>query len=115
MSLTKVPFKRIMKNPQPEIMTVDTLVEWSAMPTGELQNHIAWCFKRFADLTDYIDHNQFSSGLNDTKYVQYNAVAIAVASFQWDVEAVQIVRHTGSTRWRKHKPRRNDTVFSGWG
>ena len=37
-------------------------------------------------------------------------VAIPVMSFQCDVQAVCMVHRTGSTRWRKHKPPRNDTV-----
>jgi len=52
MPLTKVPIKQMMKNLQPEIKTLDDLAEWCAMPKEELQNHIAWCFKRFADFTD---------------------------------------------------------------
>jgi hypothetical protein len=52
MPLTKASIKRMMKNPEPEIKTLDDLAEWCAMPKGELQNHIAWCFKRFADFTD---------------------------------------------------------------
>ena len=111
MPLTKAPIKRMMKNPQPEIKTLDDLAEWCAMPKGELQNHIAWCFKRFADFTDYVDHDQYFSRLNDAKYIRYNAVAIPVTSFQCDEQAVHMVRCTGSTRWRKHKPPRNDTVL----
>jgi hypothetical protein len=41
--LTKVPIKRMMKSPQPEMKTLDNLAEWCAMPKGALQNHIAWC------------------------------------------------------------------------
>jgi len=52
MPLTKAPIKRMMSNPQPEIKTVDDSAKWCAMPKGELRNHIAWCFKRFADFTD---------------------------------------------------------------
>jgi len=81
------------------------------MPKGELQNHIAWCFKRFASFTDYLDHNQNVSFHNDAKYIRYNAVAIPVTSFQFDEQAVHMVHCTGSTRWRKHKPPRNDTVL----
>jgi len=50
--LTKAPIKRMMKILQPEIKTLDDLAEWCAMPKGELQNQISWCFKRFADFTD---------------------------------------------------------------
>ena len=32
-------------------------------------------------------------------------------SFQYDEEAVHMVLCTGSTRWRKHKPPRHDTVL----
>ena len=52
MPLTKAPIKQMMKNPWPEIKTLDDLAELCAMPKGELQNHIAWCFKRVADFTD---------------------------------------------------------------
>jgi len=81
------------------------------MPKGELQNHIAWCLKRFADFTDYVDHDRCFSGLNDAKYIRYNSVAIPVTSFHCDKQPVHMVRCTGSTRWRKHKPPRNDTVL----
>jgi len=111
MLLTKAPIKRMMKNPQPEIKTLDDLAEWCAMPTGELQNHIACCFKRFADFTDYVDRDRYFCRLNDAKFIRYNAVAIPVTSFQCDEQAVHMVRCTGSTRWRKHKPPRNDTVL----
>jgi len=109
--LTKAPIKRLMNNPQPEIKTVDDLAEWCAMPEGELQNHIDCCFKRCAHFTDYIDQVQYFSRLNDAKYVPYKAVAIPVPLFVCDEQAVHMVCRTGSTRWRKHKPPRNDTVL----
>jgi len=56
--LTQVPIKQTMKNLWPEIKTLNDLAEWCAMPKGELQNRIACCVKRFADFTDYVDHNQ---------------------------------------------------------
>jgi len=101
----------MMKNPGPEVKTLDNLAVWCAMPTGELQNQIAWGFKRFADFTDYVDHDQYFSRLKDAKYIQYNPVEILVTSFQCNEQAVHMVRCTGSTRWRKHKPPRNDTVL----
>jgi hypothetical protein len=64
MPLTKAPIKRMMKNTRPEIKTLDALAEWCVMPKGELQNHITWCFKRFANITDYVDHDQYFSCLN---------------------------------------------------
>jgi len=111
MPLTKVPIKRMMKNLQPEIKTLDALAEWWAMPKGELQNYIAWCFIRFANFTDYDDHDQYCSRLQDVKFILYYAVALLVVSFQFDEQAVHIVCCTGSTRWRKHKPPRNNTVL----
>jgi hypothetical protein len=36
MPLTKAPIKRMIKNPRPEIKTLDDLAEWCAMPKGEL-------------------------------------------------------------------------------
>jgi hypothetical protein len=101
----------MMRNPQSEITTLDDLAECCAMPKGELQNHIAWCFKRFADFTDYVDHDQYFSCLNDAKYIWYNAVEIPAPSFQSDEQAVHMVRCTGSTRWRQYKPPRNDKVL----
>jgi hypothetical protein len=111
MPLTKAPIKRMMKNPQPEIKTLDDLAESCAKPKGELQNHIAWCFKRFANFTDYVDHDQYFSCLNHTKYILYNTVAILVTSFHCDEQAVHMVRCTGSARWRTHRPPRNDSVL----
>jgi hypothetical protein len=52
MPLSKSPIKRIMTNPQPEIKTFDNLAKWFSFQNWELQNHLAWCFTRFADLTD---------------------------------------------------------------
>jgi len=115
MPLTNAPIKGMMKNPRPDIKTLDDLAEWCAMPKGELQNHIARCLKRFASFIDYIDHDQNVSLHNHAKYIRYNAVAIPVTSFQFDEQAVHMVRCTGSTWWRKHKPPRNDTVLLGMG
>jgi hypothetical protein len=84
MPLTKAPIKRMMKNSRPEIKTLDCLAKCCAMPKGELKNDIAWCFKRFADFTDYVDHDQYFRCLNHAKYIRYKAVAIAVTSFQFD-------------------------------
>jgi len=57
----------MIKHPQPEIKTLDDLAEWCAMSKGEVQNCIAWYFKRFAYITDYVDHTQFFSRLNKAK------------------------------------------------
>jgi hypothetical protein len=58
MPLTKAPVKLMMKNPQPDIKTLDDLAEWCAMPKGKLQIHIAWYCKRFADCTGYVNYSQ---------------------------------------------------------
>jgi len=108
---TKMPIKVMMKNPLPEIKTLDDLPELCAMPMGELQNHIAWCFKRFADFTDYVDHDQCFSRLNDAKLICCNSEAVPVTSCQCTEQAVHSVRCTGSIRSRKHQPPRNDTVL----
>jgi len=65
MTLTNVHIKWIMKNLQPDIMTLDDLAKWCGMPKGKLQNHIAWCFRKFADFTDYVDHDQYFIHLPD--------------------------------------------------
>jgi len=65
------------------------------MRKGELQNHIAWSFKRFADFTDYDDHDQNFSRLNDAKYILYHGVGIPVTSFQRYKQAVHMFRGTG--------------------
>jgi len=101
----------MMKNPWPEIKTLDDLPEWCVMPEGDLQNHIAWCFKRFADFTDYIDNDQYFHSLDDAKYIRDNAVAIPVRSVQCNKQAIHWVCCTGSTRGRKHKPPRTNTVL----
>jgi hypothetical protein len=49
--------------------TLDDMAKWCPIPKGELQNHIAWFVKRFADFTDYVDHDQYFSRLNDEKYI----------------------------------------------
>ena len=110
MPLTEAPIKHMMKHPRPEIKTLDDLAKWCAMPHGELLNHIAWWFKRFANLTDYVNQDRYFSHLNDAKYVRYNALAIRVMFFYGDEQAVHIVRYNWCTRWRKHKPPTNNTV-----
>jgi len=111
MPLTKVPITRMMKNPWPGIKTLEDLAKWCAMRKGGLQNHIAWCFTRFADFTDDVDHDQYVRHLINANFIRYSAVAIPVMSFQCDEQAVHIVRCTWSTRWRKHKPPRYDTAL----
>jgi len=115
MPLTKVPMKQMMKNPQPEIKTHDDLAEWCAKPKRELQNQFGRCFKRFANFTDYINHNRYFSHLNDANYIQYNTVAVPVTFVQCDKQAVHMVCCTGSTGWRRHQPPRHDTVLLGMG
>jgi len=111
MPLTKGPNKQVMKNLWPETHTVDDLAEWWAMPNGELKNHIAWGFKRFANFRDVIDDNLYFSRLNDAKCTRYHKVAIRVMCFQRDKQVVHMVHCTGSTRWRKPKPQSIDTVL----
>ena len=113
MPLTKMPIKRMMKDPRPKIKTLDDLAKWCEMPKGELQNPITWCFRRFANFTDYVDQDRYFARLNDAQYIGYNSVALPVTSFQCDEQAVHMVCFTGFTRWRKHKPPRNDTVLLG--
>jgi len=100
-----------MKNPGPGFNPLHASAEWCAMPKGELQNPIAWCFKRFADFTDDVDHVQYISHLNEAKYIRHNAVAVWVMSSQCDELAVHMVYCTGSTWWRRHKPPRYDRVL----
>jgi len=61
MSLTTEPIKILMKNLPPKINNLDHIAEWYAMLTGQLQNHNAWCLKRFAKFKDYVDHDWNSS------------------------------------------------------
>ena len=97
MPLTTVPNKQMMKILRPEIKPLYDLAEWCALPKGELHNHIDWCFKRFGNITDYVDHNQYFSCLNNTKFIGYNTVEISVMSMQCDEQAVHMVRCTRST------------------
>jgi hypothetical protein len=99
MTPTKAPIKRMMKNPQPEIKTLHDLPEQCAMQKGERQINIAWCSKKFADFTGYVDHSQYFRHLNDEKYIRYNTVAIPETSFQCNNQVVHLVRCTRSTRW----------------
>jgi hypothetical protein len=68
----------------PELKILDHLAKWCAMAKLELRNQIEWCFQGFAHFTDYVYQDQYVSGLNDAKYIQHNAVAIHVTSFQCD-------------------------------
>jgi len=88
----------MMDNLQPEIKTLDDLAEWCAMPNGEQQNYIAWCFKTFANFTDYIDHTQHFCHMTNAIYIRYNAIPILEMSFQCDKQAAYKVRSTGSTK-----------------
>jgi hypothetical protein len=90
-----------MKNPRPEIMTLDDLAQCCAIPKWELQNPIGWGFRRYADFTDYVDHYQYFSSLNNPNYTRFNAAASPVMSFQCVEQAVYMVQCPGSTRWRK--------------
>lgn len=109
--LNSVLIKQIKKTLQQAIKTLDKLAKWSAMPKWELQNHIAWWFDRSADFSDYIDHIQYSSYLNNAKFIWFNTVAIVVMTFECNEQAVQTVCCTGSTMWRKYNRRPNGTVF----
>jgi len=96
-TLTKVPIKRMMKNLQPETKTLDGLAEWCAMPTEEIKNQIAWCFEWFADVTDYVDQNQYFCHPNVVTYIRYKAVAIPVTPCQCNEYTVRMVGCTGFT------------------
>jgi len=115
MPLTKALIKGMINIVRPELKTLDDLAKCFAMLEGEQQNHIAWGFKRFANFTHYIKHDQYFSRLNDSMYNLYNAVAISVTFFQCDEQEFHMVSCTGSTRWRKHKAPRNDTVLPWMG
>jgi len=65
MPLTKPPIKWMMKNPRPEIKTLDDFAVWYAMPKGEIQNYIVWYFKRFTDCREKVNHDQYLSRPND--------------------------------------------------
>jgi len=81
------------------------------MPTGKLQNHMARCCNRFANLTDYIDHDQYFGRLKELWNIRSNAVPIPVTSFQCNEWAVCMVHCTGSTTWSKHNPPSNDLLL----
>jgi len=110
MPLTKALITPTKKNLRPEIKTLDDMGEWCPMPIGELQHHIACCFKWFTDFTEYVYDNQYYSHLNDVKYPWYNTVAIPGTSYQSDEQAVHMVHCTGSTWWKKQKLPSNDTA-----
>lgn len=84
-----------MNYPGAQIKTLDVLSAYCALPKGELLNHIASCFKRFVDMIDYVNHNQYLSNLNNVKCICYNAVTIPVTCFQCDNQAVSIVLARG--------------------
>ena len=96
-ALTTVPTKWMMNNQWPEITILNDLAKWCAMPNGELENHIDWCLKRFADYTDYVDHDLYSSHSNNAQIIPYHAVALPVTSFHCDKQAVHMVHCSGST------------------
>jgi len=69
MPLTKAPIKWMIDDLRPEVKTLDEFAEWWAMPNRELLHHIAWCFKRFANITDYVNHEQYCSDLNNAHLI----------------------------------------------
>lgn len=85
------------------------------MPKWKLQNYTTCCFKRFANVIDYVNHDQYFRHLNNMTYMQYNAVAIPVRSFQRNQQAVYTVYCTGPTRQRTHKLPRNYIVLPWMG
>jgi len=109
--LTKPRVKWVVNNWWPDIQNLDDLPDWYPMTKWDLRNYIAWYFKTLTDFTHYVDQDQYFSTLNDAKYILYSTVAIPVTSCQCDKQAVPMVHCSGSRRWRKHKPPRNDTVL----
>jgi hypothetical protein len=102
---------RMMKNHRPGIKSLAELSFWCGMPKEELQNHIAWCFKRYGNNSRYVNHDEEFRRLEDVKYSRFDSASIPVTSFQGDKQTIHIVRCTGTNQWRKHKPPRNDTVL----
>jgi hypothetical protein len=109
--ITKPHIQQRMLNLQPPIKTLDNLAEWCAMPTGELQKHIAWQFKRFADIPDDIHRNHTVRALIDAKYIWNNPLVIPVTSFQYHRHILHMVCCTVSTWWRHNQPPSNNTVL----
>jgi len=111
MSLTKPAINRMMETLRPALQTLLYLTKRYAMPKGKLHNHMTWCFKRFSDFADYVNHDHYVSHFNDAQYIRSHTMTIVVTSFQCNEQAVHMVSCTGSTRWRKYKPPRNGTVL----
>jgi hypothetical protein len=85
MPLITVRWTRLMKYPQTEIKTHDDLAESCAMPKGQVQNHIGWCFKGFTHFKDYVNHHQHFRDLSYAKYIQFNSGATLVMSSQFEL------------------------------
>jgi len=109
--LTKALIQWMVRNQQLESKTLDDFAQWYATPDAELQNHILGYFKWFADFTDYVKHNQYFSGLNHARSIQYNTVAILVMSYHCDEQDVGMVHCAGSTWCRNHNQHRSDRVL----
>jgi hypothetical protein len=85
------------------------------MPNGEQLNYFGSYFKRFANCTDYVQHNQHFSCHKDAKHIPYNAVPIPVMPFHRNKQAVHTVHCTGSRRLRRHQPPRKYAALLSMG
>jgi Plavaka transposase len=103
---------RRLQNKRTDVRTLCDLAAWCSMSVADLQNHIAWCLKRFYDWDEYVTCETSFQLLYDAKYERYDSVIIPVPSFQdVDTQDVHIIRCTGKRAWRKLKLPRNDTVL----
>ena len=71
-----------LRGQKTDIKTHSQLAKWCILPTGTLQNQIAWYLKQFDILPAYAQSDEAFSRLSDLKYTRYTAAVFPVANFQ---------------------------------
>ena len=106
-----LPPTRRLRGQKTDIKTLSQLAQWCNLPTGTLQNQIAWCLKQFDILPAYAESDEAFSRLSDLKYTRYTAAVLPVANFQSEDVDQHIVICTGRDPSRKNQSPRNDIVL----
>ena len=108
-----LPPTRQLRGQKTDIKTLSQQALWCNLPTGTLQNQIAWCLKQFDILPAYAENDVAFSRLSDLKYTRYTAADLPVANFQSEDVDQHIVICTGRDPSRKNQSLRNDIVLLG--
>ena len=100
-----------LRGQKTEIKTLRQLAQWCNLPTGTLQNQIAWCRKQFDILPAYTASDEEFWRLNDLKFTRYTAAVLPVENFQSEDVDPHIVIYMGQDPSRKNQSPQNDIVL----